>query len=58
MPTTVLCAKFHHEKKVDEDIKVEGWEFIAVVAVVPQEDLHWCNHCCVEEQCAAGKEHC
>jgi hypothetical protein len=47
----------YHEKEVDEDVKIERGELVARVAVVPQEDLHWYNHCGVEEQPAAGEEH-
>jgi hypothetical protein len=45
----------YHKKYIYNNVEVKARKFIARVGIVPQKDLHWCNHCCIEEQCAAGK---
>ena len=46
----------HHKKNIYDDVEVEAGKHVARVTIVPQKDLHWGNHGCVEEQRAAGKE--
>jgi hypothetical protein len=46
----------HDEEGVDEDVKVERGEDVARVVVVPQANLHRCQHRRIQQQQAAAQQ--
>jgi hypothetical protein len=47
----------YHEEDINNYVEVEGGKHSAHIAVVPQEDLYWNNHCSVKQQNSTCKQH-
>ena len=52
-----MMLELHHEEDINKQVEVKSGKYVARIAVVPQEYLHWHNHSCVEQQSATDKKH-
>ncbi len=52
-----MMWELHHEEDINKQVKVKSGKYVARIAVVPQEYLHWHYHSCVEQQRTTDKMH-